>query len=313
MAQIGSKNNIHFIGIGAQKAGTTWLHDRLSELSEFTLPYIKELHYFDRDQKYKAPSLLKHDLIVDRIQDKSWLKGAEENLRRCITENDLHKYNWLSNFYFSNYSDSWYPSLFKDFKGLRGEITPSYSMLDEEDVQRMHSVAPDAKIIFMIRNPIDRAWSHFRYFHKNKKNLDSIDEILDRKIIRFFERNSQDKRSDYIRTIDLDKKYYDKNFIVGFYDAIIEQPSILMKHVVDFIGGNSTRIDEECQLSSKSNTTPAVEIPAAAQNFLLEKYKPLVQELSDRMDGYPSKWLHEMLNESTDFKSKTNLDPVFIG
>ena len=37
-----------FLGIGAQKAGTTWLALNLGVHPQVWLPPIKELHYFDR-------------------------------------------------------------------------------------------------------------------------------------------------------------------------------------------------------------------------------------------------------------------------
>ncbi len=37
----------HFLGIGAQKAGTTWLHENLQCHPEIFLPEPKELHHFD--------------------------------------------------------------------------------------------------------------------------------------------------------------------------------------------------------------------------------------------------------------------------
>ena len=36
-----------FIGIGAQKAGTTWLYDMLAQNPSIWLPPLKEVHYFD--------------------------------------------------------------------------------------------------------------------------------------------------------------------------------------------------------------------------------------------------------------------------
>ncbi len=36
-----------FLGIGAQKSGTTWLHARLREHPSIYLPEEKEQHYFD--------------------------------------------------------------------------------------------------------------------------------------------------------------------------------------------------------------------------------------------------------------------------
>lgn len=37
-----------FLGIGAQKAGTTWLHTMLSQHPSLALPEAKELHYWDK-------------------------------------------------------------------------------------------------------------------------------------------------------------------------------------------------------------------------------------------------------------------------
>lgn len=37
----------HFIAIGSQRAGTTWLHNCLTEHPQISLPKSKELHYFD--------------------------------------------------------------------------------------------------------------------------------------------------------------------------------------------------------------------------------------------------------------------------
>jgi hypothetical protein len=37
-----------FLVIGAQKAGTTWLHHILSSFQDVYVPEAKELHFFDR-------------------------------------------------------------------------------------------------------------------------------------------------------------------------------------------------------------------------------------------------------------------------
>ena len=38
----------NFLCIGAQKAGTGWLYEQLRSHSDFWMPPLKELHYFDR-------------------------------------------------------------------------------------------------------------------------------------------------------------------------------------------------------------------------------------------------------------------------
>jgi hypothetical protein len=37
----------NFLGIGAQKAGTTWLHHNLQAHPDVWMPRVKEVHYFD--------------------------------------------------------------------------------------------------------------------------------------------------------------------------------------------------------------------------------------------------------------------------
>ena len=39
---------INFWGIGAQKAGTSWLYYNLSKTPGFAIPPVIELHYFDQ-------------------------------------------------------------------------------------------------------------------------------------------------------------------------------------------------------------------------------------------------------------------------
>lgn len=43
--------NIAFLCIGAQKAGTTWMHNMLRKFDELALPSQKELHFFDWNRK----------------------------------------------------------------------------------------------------------------------------------------------------------------------------------------------------------------------------------------------------------------------
>lgn len=65
-----------------------------------------------------------------------------------------------------NYSRGldWYRSKFEDAGAARavGEATPSY-MLDEDAPGRIARAIPDAKLIAILRNPVDRAYSHYWY------------------------------------------------------------------------------------------------------------------------------------------------------
>ena len=57
----------HFLGIGAARAGTTWLSEQLNAHPDVWIPAIKELHYFTRSSRYVGPSQLADGSIVQRL------------------------------------------------------------------------------------------------------------------------------------------------------------------------------------------------------------------------------------------------------
>ncbi|MHA1337414.1 MAG: sulfotransferase domain-containing protein [Promethearchaeota archaeon] len=105
----------NFLGVGAQKAGTTTLYDLLKQHPNIYLPRRKEIHFFDKESNYK--------------------KGI----------------SWYENEFFS------------EVKGQKaiGEITPIYMYLDCVPKRIYESLGKEVKLIFILRNPIDRAYSHY--------------------------------------------------------------------------------------------------------------------------------------------------------
>ncbi len=103
---------VDFIGVGAQKSGTSWAYACLYEHPEICAP-VKEIHFFSRP-RYE--------------EGKEWYEG---HFKKC--EEGL----------------------------LRGEFSTSY-LYSEESPERIHACYPNAKLIAILRNPIDRAYSQYR-------------------------------------------------------------------------------------------------------------------------------------------------------
>ena len=68
---------------------------------------------------------------------------------------------------------SWYLDCFRGHQGKRviGETSPLYMYL-EYVPGRIHQLLPHAKLIFLLRNPVDRAYSH--YWHERKKGRETL-------------------------------------------------------------------------------------------------------------------------------------------
>ncbi len=115
---------IAFIGIGAGKAGTSWLHDMLRQHPQLYLPSVKEVHYFN-DVSYEG----------DDVTNPNFSKPL-----------------------------SWYFGCFAGAEAgqLCGEISPSY-IWSRTAPERIHNVAPDVRIIAMLRNPIQRTFSAYLF------------------------------------------------------------------------------------------------------------------------------------------------------
>jgi hypothetical protein len=111
-----------FFIVGAAKAGTTSLFDSFAQHPQIFTPRVKEPHYF------------------------STISPPPE--RRA---------------FFRSISDEReYLALFASARAdqLSGEASTSY-LWDPEAAARIHSVAPGARIIAMLRDPVERAWSHY--------------------------------------------------------------------------------------------------------------------------------------------------------
>lgn len=62
----------------------------------------------------------------------------------------------------ANRSIDWYSQLFADATKVNGEITPAYALLPLTTIEQIHLSFPDLRLIYLIRNPIERAWSSAR-------------------------------------------------------------------------------------------------------------------------------------------------------
>lgn len=108
--------------VGAVKAGTTSLHNYLSQHPDIYMSPVKEPHFFSQvrpDPKWAH--------ITTSISDPD---AYEELFRGATTEKVI------------------------------GEASPSY-LWEPNTPARIRAYAPDAKIIIMLRAPIDRAYSHY--------------------------------------------------------------------------------------------------------------------------------------------------------
>ena len=130
---------VDFFIIGAPKAGTTSLYHYLDEHLEVEMSSQKEPDYFSDDA----------------LQEQGMYYGKN----RIDT---LDKYNNL---------------FVKPQAKLRGEGSVSYFFYDDVP-NKIKKYNPDSKIIIMLRNPIDRAFSHYLMDYRLGLVSESFEDIV---------------------------------------------------------------------------------------------------------------------------------------
>jgi hypothetical protein len=203
--------NINFICVGAQKAGTTTLHDILKDHKDIFLPEKKEAHFFDINSRYK--------------------KGLI----------------WWKNEFFSNY----------DGEKSVGVFTPEYLFYDEVPKRILSNLGSELKIIIILRNPIERAYSHYLMSRRRGYEKLSFDEAIKNENSRINKDEFNRNNFSYIARgmyFDQLNKYYslfsNQNILVlNFEKDIVNNLDLTINTIQKFIGVNVM----DLKLNIKSN------------------------------------------------------------
>lgn len=211
---------VDFIGVGAQKSGTTWLHAQLRQHPEVFFTPVKEVHFFDgfRSEKIRKRRLgvftQKATEEIEALEASGGEAAQEEiaRLKRAI-EPDFA------------YTDPWYEHIFGSRPGKKGgDITPAYSTLRDEGVEHAKRVAPNAAIIYFVRDPIARGISSLKMMTREK----SAEEIL--KVNYYF------SHGDYMSAVPRwDRLFGDRVLYIPFAD-VRERPLDVLRTVEQHIG-----------------------------------------------------------------------------
>lgn len=169
------KGKTFFVGVGAQKAGTTWLYGYLRSHPDVAVSPIKELHYFD--QIYR-PELCGHwyekfkQLARDKWQELEEVNGLDD-VSTLVALIDRLRMNSDPRAYLEYFDRA-------ASRGALavGEITPSYSLLPTKAFAKIRTMLIEAgcvvRVIFLMRDPCERFWSQLRFYNGkgSKEQLD---------------------------------------------------------------------------------------------------------------------------------------------
>jgi hypothetical protein len=125
----------------------------------------------------------------------------------------------------------WYVSQFDAAATVRGETSPNYSAANRYPgvAARMHATIPDARIIYMVRDPVDRLVSHYVHNYSHGREGRSLHEAV--KDDRYLE------RSMYWQQISVYLQHYDRTRIrVIDADGLRTHRAATLRGIFEFLG-----------------------------------------------------------------------------
>jgi hypothetical protein len=268
-----------FLGVGAQRAATTWLHHSLRRHPDLWLPPAKELHYFD--WMATGPSLI-HRLTSENRLAMLWRQRVRGELRAAVRRVDLMRIRREMSYELLPPSDSRYLGMFQSAGGrVAGEITPAYSLLSDSEVERVAALLPDARVIIMLRNPICRAWSQVQLETGQPPSLKAaMDHTASADSL---------ERGNYPAIVDRWIDHFPKERIfVGFVDEARTRPLELVRAVVEFLGVDPDRLGSAPP--GPVNASGVTAIPTAVAVDLARRYAAVLEEISLRFGGPAAAW-----------------------
>jgi hypothetical protein len=252
------------LGLGAQKAGTTWLHRYLLRSPAFHPGSMKEYHVWDaiyRIDEGGAPAI----------------EGGDTGLREDI------RYAMISTpkLYFDHFAQ-----LLGNQAGFTADLTPAYAALPGQALARIKTGFESrniaVKALFLMRDPVERCWSAARMYRRKGIAVAGLDTAMPEAdfLLSYCRTAHAQNRSRYDATINaVEQTFAPEQVFVGIYEEMF-QPSIL-KQLSQFLGVD---YEQEVALRQYNNSPKTSEIRLEVS---IEVARAFASTLSFCRDRFP--------------------------
>ncbi|MFH0947242.1 MAG: sulfotransferase domain-containing protein [Planctomycetota bacterium] len=179
--------------------------------------------------------------------------------------NEVHFFDWEHHW---ERGVGWYREQFEPVAMLQGEKTPEY-ISQLKCHARMHATVPRARLILSLRNPVDRAYSHWNHFNQIHEESQEWGWI-----VRPFEEAIEStpdivRRGDYIDQVEHLLRFYPRQQLhVVIAERLRKNPGLELNRICDFLGVEPL----EWEVRSIHQRSYAAPMSPEARQRLKERY-----------------------------------------
>lgn len=240
-----------FIIIGGKKCGTSSLYNYVAEHPDVAPAFRKEVHFFD-NHTGKRGALLYRSYFPTRLHRRRVKRDRGSNI-------------------------------------ITGEATPYYLFYPPAPA-RVRRVVPDARLIAMLRNPVDRAYSH--YHHEARRGTEelSFEQAIEVETQRLendrygspsHRRYSYLSRGIYVDQLRNWREYFPKDqLLILRSEDLFEHFAAVLSETLEFLGLTPM----EHTNFSKDNRGSYLEMDPATRGYLEDYFRPHNERLYEYLD-----------------------------
>lgn len=257
-----------FVIAGTQKGGTTSLYSYLEQHPQLHPSLKKEIRFFDGRKNSKSDVYHKEELYYRAHFPKKDEMGADQ---------------------------------------LSFEASPGY-MFNPPAPARMKEVIPEAKIIILLRDPVERAISH--YFHSENRNREPLpilealkaeeerlEPIIKKEAYRnaAFREHSYKKRGLYKEQLDRIFRYFPREqVLIRSSEEFFSNTPKVLSDIYDFLGVDTSFADVD--LTPKNTAKKKKKVGEEVYDYLRSYFQKPNEELFELL-GYEFDWMHQRISE----------------
>lgn len=271
--------------VGAAKSGTSWLQTYLRGHDECYFRNLKELHYFDTLEGFADRNHVKR--VSKRLAEAR--ERLENHPEKATNKwlptliSDLEQ--WLGWFDGQTANDPAY----LDYMGYQrepakiiGDFTPAYGQVSDATLKHMAGLCEKVKFVFLMRDPVERLWSHFRMTAKRQG-----DDALEASVMKYMNDDNPDltSMSDYQSTLKrLFRVIPRENVHIEYYERLFTQDAL------DRLCGFLEIEPQVGKFDDFVHKGRRITLPPILRTGFEQKLLPQYGFVDDFMGGLPPEW-----------------------
>lgn len=280
-----------FLCIGAAKTGTTWLYHNIRANPDLWFTPEKELNYFFT--RYG-----RFDRLTPEIRDRKRQEALKAQGRHDW--NDEARLAWYDRFVSGEIDDKWCRSLFEEMPADRWacDFSPSTSLIGTEGWEAVSRFAPEIRVVYILREPRSRLWSHVKFHAKFIGRLDEFRTMSLKEMNRFINHYSLTEDGDYGGHLQRLLTHVPREHVLLLDHAEISRaPHEILRRVEAHLGLGETP-DHDGKLKERVNVSESLPRPEGFGGAYVGRFHREMRLLAEQGVAFARPWAEHYRREN---------------